>query len=133
MYKSTLPLLFLVVVLLTGCAIPLPPVAGIASSGNVVSQEVDASGFDKVDISHAFEADIEQGDSFSVEVKIDDNLLEYLNAVQQGDTLKIGFKSGAPPAIRNATMEATITMPELTGLDLSGASEVAISGFKSDN
>jgi len=96
----------------------------------VVTQEEAISDFDKVDISHSFVVDIKQGENFSVIVRVDDNLVEQLQVEKFGSTLKIGLKTGIS-IVSNATLEAEITMPELTGLDLSGASSATISGFKS--
>lgn len=120
---------FLLVPVLAGCT--LLPEVSIAGSGRVVTQEFTLTGFDKVDVSHAFKVDISQGDTFSVVIRIDDNLVEYLEVVKRGSTLKIGLKPARRYGIRNATLEAQVTMPELTGLDLSGASHAIITGFKS--
>jgi hypothetical protein len=129
--------LILSALMLSGCGvIPSPldlirrPVS-ITGSGNVVTREEAITGFDKVDVSHAFTVDISQGDTFSVVVRVDDNLVQYLEVVKQGSTLHIGLKPGYIYTITKATMQAEVTMPELTGLDLSGASHVAITGFKS--
>jgi len=97
----------------------------------VVTQEEPITGFDKVDISYSFEANISQGESFSVVIRADDNLVEHLQVVKQGSTLKIGLKPNRDYTIINATMEAEVTMPELVGLDLSGSSDANVSGFES--
>ena len=126
MLKYKMLVLFLLVALLVGCT----PLGGtITASGNVVTQEEAISGFDKVEVSHAFKVDISQGDTFSVVVRIDDNLLQYLEVVKQGSTLKIGLKTDR--ITRDSTLEAEVTMPQLTGLDLSAASQATITGFKS--
>ena len=119
-------ILFLAVALISGCV----PVA-ITGSGNVVTQEESITGFDKVDISQAFNVEIKQGESFSVIIRVDDNLVEHLQVVKQGSTLKIGLKPNRDYTIINATMEAEVTMPELVGLDLSGSSDANVSGFES--
>jgi hypothetical protein len=125
MFKSKTFVLFLAGILLAGCgSIP------ITGSGNVVTQEEAITGFDKVDISYSFEANISQGDTFSVVIRADDNLVEYLQVVKEGNTLQIGLKPNHPE-IRSATLEAEVTMPELAGLDLTGASHVTVTGFKS--
>jgi hypothetical protein len=125
MFKSKMLVLFLAGILLAGCgSIP------ITGSGNVVTQEEAITGFDKVDISYSFEVDISQGDTFSVVIRVDDNLVEYLQVVKLGNTLQIGLEPNHPD-IRSATLQAEVTMPELAGLDLSGASHVTITGFKS--
>ena len=125
MFKSKMFVLFLAVILLAGCGSRT-----ITGSGNVVTQEEAITGFDKVDISHAFHVDISQGDTFSVVVRADDNLVEYLRVIKEGNTLQIGLVPN-PPNIRSATLQAEVTMPELTGLDMRGASHVTITGFKS--
>jgi hypothetical protein len=123
------------IVVSLACALPeLPSISQeiLTGSGNVVTQEEAISDFDKVDISHSFGVDISQGESFSVVIRIDDNLVEHLQVEKQGSTLKIGLKPDVS-IVSNATLEAEITMPELAGLDLSGASDATISGFKSTN
>ena len=131
---STLGLGLVLVALLAGCTLAeeiSSKVTSITGSGNVVTQEENITGFDKVDVSHAFKVDISQSEAFSVVVRIDDNLVEYLEVVKRGSTLKIGLKPGRSYNIRKATMKAEVTMPELSGLELSGASQGAITGFKS--
>jgi hypothetical protein len=136
MKKCILFTLIVVVPLLSACAgIPgigdVVPVPGeeIRGSGNVVTQDFDLTGFDKVDVSHAFTVDTSQGDTFSVVVSIDDNLVEYLRVEKSGSTLKIGLAPNRDYASTHATAE--VTMPELTRLELSGASHGTISGFTS--
>jgi hypothetical protein len=126
MFKLIMLFVMIVAVMLSGCV----PVT-LTGSGNVVTQEEPLTGFDKVDISHSFEVKISQGESFSVIIRVDDNLVEHLQVVKQGNTLKIGLKPNRDYTIRDATMQAEVTMPELTGLDLSSASHATISGFKS--
>jgi autotransporter translocation and assembly factor TamB len=124
MFKQIMVIAVLVAVLLSGC-IPTT----ITGSGNVVTQEESLSGFDSVDVSHNFEVSITQGESYSVVIRVDDNLVEHLDVGVQGSTLKIGLMDNRDYTILNATMEAEVTMPVLTGLELSGNSHAAITGF----
>jgi len=126
MYKIRTLIVILAAILLFGCA-----QVRITGSGNVVTQEEGITGFDKVDISQSFSVDITQGESFRVVIRVDDNLVEHLNVVKQGSTLKIGLDPSRAYTIVNATMEAEVTMPELVGLDLSGSSDANVSGFES--
>jgi hypothetical protein len=126
MYKVKALIPILTTLFLIGCA-----QVTITGSGNVVTQEEDLTGFDKLDVSGSFNVDVMQGENFRVVVRVDDNLVEHLDIVKQGSTLKIGLKPNRIYNIRNATMEAEVTMPELVGLDLSGSSEANISGFES--
>jgi hypothetical protein len=125
MYKIKALIPLLATVLLIGCA-----QVRITGSGNVVTQEEAITGFDKVDISQSFSVDITQGENFRVVIRVDDNLVEHLNIVKQGSTLKIGLDPNRAYTIVNATMEAEVTMPELLGLDLSGSSDANVSGFE---
>lgn len=125
----TLAFGFILVILTTSCTLVSEP-ATITGSGNVVTREEAFTDFDKVDVSHTFKVDVSQGDTFRVVIRIDDNLVEHLQVTQQGNTLKIGLKPGRYN-IRRATMEAEVTMPELTGLELSGASHGTVTGFES--
>ena len=125
MRKSEMFVLFLAVILLAACGLRT-----IAGSGNVVTREEAITGFDTVEISYSFETSISQGDTFRVIIRADDNLVEYLQVVKVGSTLQIGLVPN-PPTIRSATMQAEVTMPELSGLDVSGAGDVTITGFKS--
>lgn len=126
MHKVRTLILLLAILFLMGCA-----QVTITGSGNVVTQEEALTGFDKLDVSGSFNVDVMQGENFRVVVRVDDNLVEHLDIVKQGSTLKIGLKPNRIYNIRNATMEAEVTMPELVGLDLSGSSEANISGFES--
>jgi ribosomal protein L31 len=104
----------------------------LAGSGNVVAQEEPITDFGKVAVSHAFHVNISQGPGFSVVIRADDNLFEYIQVTKLGDTLKIGLKPGRRCCNGSVTLEADVSMPELTGLDLSGASYANITGFESD-
>ncbi len=136
MKKHVLLTLIVMVPLVSACC-GLPDLSGlipasgdvIQGSGTLVTEEFDLSGFDMVDVSHAARVTISQGDTFSVVVSIDDNVLEYLQVEKQGSTLKIGLDPRHNYRDTRATAE--VTMPELTGLALSGASRGTIGGFKS--
>lgn len=117
--------------LITGCA--PPQIERIAGSGNVVTQEFDLSGFDKVDISYGFITSVRQGDAFGVVIRIDDNLLDELRVEVEEGMLVIGFQPHHAYNIQNATMQAVVVMPKLTGLDLSGGTRTTITGFASDS
>jgi hypothetical protein len=124
------------VVFLASCSLPDVVTGGIGrsvtGSGNLVTLEQPFEDFQRVDISHAFQAEVTQGDAYSVVITIDDNLAEYLDVRVVGDTLQVGFDRNGPFTMRNTTMRAQITMPELTGVAGSGASQVRVSGFASD-
>jgi predicted small secreted protein len=124
---SVLFIVVLVGALLAACNIQGSTVVG---SGNIVEHKVEAAGFDRVEAGGAFQVSIRQSESYSVVVRIDDNLVRCLDAYVSGGKLTLGIRSEC--WIANVTrMEADITMPALTGLELSGASRGTITGFDS--
>jgi hypothetical protein len=115
--------------LLAGCG--LLRSVSITGSGDIVTREEAFTGFDKLAVSHGFEVDILQGEAFSVLVRIDDNLEQELELTKSGSTLRIGLKRNRSYSLRDAALEATVTMPELTGLELSGGTRGTLTGFSS--
>lgn len=131
MFRTILIILLIAGALLAACTVPVPVINTLRGSGNTVTQTYDFSDFDKVVISHAFEADITAADTYQVEVTVDDNLVEHLRIEQEGDTVTIGLAPNT--GVINATQKARITLPRLVGLEASGASHVDVSGFKSSD
>lgn len=126
MFKLRMPVLLVVAALLAGCG-----AVSLTGSGNVVTQEQAITGFDKIGVSQGFQVEVRQGDTFSVIIRVDDNIVEHLEVARKGDTLKIGLKPNRSYRLKNTTLEAEVTMPTLVGLDLSGGSRATITGFTS--
>lgn len=114
----------MVAVLLSGCLLGV-----VTGSGNLVTREMDLSGFTRVAAGSAFEVEIIQGDSYNVIITADDNLFDYIRVDKDGDTLEIRLKSNYNYGF--LTLRARVTMPSLYGLDLSGATKATVSGFDS--
>lgn len=117
----------LVIAMLAGCTFNTANV--VTGSGRTTTKDYDFSGFTKVDIGSAFESAITRGDGYKTSVTIDDNLVDYLDVRQDGDTLRIGLKPRLSLGFRNVTLKAQITMPDVQGLNLSGATRTNITGF----
>jgi hypothetical protein len=116
--------------LLAGCDVDDGDGDGVRGSGNVVSEEMALADFTSIEAANAFEVDITQSDTFAVTIRVDDNILDLVDVSKEGDTLRIGLEQGV--SLRgDVTLEAEITMPELEGLELSGASKASVSGFQS--
>ncbi|MEO1171459.1 MAG: head GIN domain-containing protein [Myxococcota bacterium] len=94
---------------------------------------LDGEKFTRISASSAFEIEVRQGSEHTAEIIVDDELKEALIARVRGGTLELGLenrdsfwgrkKSG------NKTMRAKVTLPRLTGLDLSGATDVNLIGI----
>ena len=121
--------LAIVVIMLTGCTVSFG--TRITGSGPIVTTELDLSRFTAVAAGSAFEVEITRSDKHSVTVSVNENLVERLDVDVSDDTLRIYLKPGIG-ITGNATLKAKVTMPELTGLDLSGATRTTLAGFNAN-
>lgn len=99
----------------------------IIGSHNMVTQNAGLSNFNSLNISQSFNVDVTKGESYSVVYTIDDNLIEYLDIYVSANELYIGLDSDYN--YRDITIEAEITCPDITRLELSGASRADINDF----
>lgn len=99
-------------------------------SGVTKIEKREVAGFKKVDVSGAIEVEVIAQKDFGVEVEADDNLLEYVKTEVDGETLKIYTKSRI---WKHNKIRVVISMPELTGAEVSGASKVTANNVKTDS
>jgi len=102
---------------------------GLIGSGNLETEEYAFTDFTKVEISSAFEFEIQQSSSYNISVTADDNVMEYVQVSQDGQTLKIGLRTVT--WLGPVTLRASVTMPQLSDLTVSGASRGTVSDFSS--
>ncbi len=122
--------LLAIILALAVVAIPLAG-CGIASGGPVSTRTYDIKDFTGVVVGSAFKVEITRADTFSVSVTANENLFDHLEIVKSGSTLRIRTRSVSFSF--NPTLEAKVTMPALDSLEVSGASRVTASGFKSSS
>jgi hypothetical protein len=127
--KSILGAATVTLLLLAGCTMYAPPT--IVGAGQPVTAEKDLSGFSKIDASSAFQVDVSWADGYSVVITVSEKVTPYLDVTVQGDTLRISLKPGLTVTGATGPMVAKVTMPKLTGLNLSGATHTNVGGFKS--
>ncbi|HXZ30067.1 MAG TPA: DUF2807 domain-containing protein, partial [Dehalococcoidia bacterium] len=101
----------------------------LIGSGNLETKEYVFTNFTRVEISSAFEFEIKQSGSYSINVTANDNVIDYVQVSQVGQTLKIRLMT--IPSLRLVTLRASVTMPQLHGLTASGASHGTVSDFSS--
>lgn len=109
----------------TGREFNLPVI--VASSENLVTREYSLSGFTGIETSLTCSMDVRQGDTYSITLQLPENVADKVEVQEDRGILTI--KPSADFWLRNNIIHAAITMPELTGLDLSGAAEVDFTGF----
>lgn len=84
--------------------------------------------FDRLEMGSAFHIEVEQANTFSVEVRGDRRNIDDLDVFKSGSTLIIQFDDNAN---RRHDTHIYITMPTLKAVNFSGASVSKIRGFES--
>lgn len=103
----------------------------ITGSGELETRIFEYSDFSRLEVGGSFEVSVARADSYSISITADDNLFPYIEVQKSGDTLKIGLKGLR--SYRNTTERATVSMPDLRGLNISGASKGKVSSFSSSH
>jgi hypothetical protein len=116
----------------------------LVGSGNLTTEDYAFTDFTKVEVGSAFEFEIKQSSSYSINVTADDNVIDYVAVWRDGQTLHISLTRplrigavtlrigpGIFPILGPVTLRASVTLPQLNGLTASGASHGTISDFSS--
>ncbi|MGD8505874.1 MAG: head GIN domain-containing protein [Candidatus Bathyarchaeota archaeon] len=103
----------------------------VVGSGIFDTEKKDLTDFTIVEVGWGFEVKISQSDSYSINIKADDNMFDYIEVSQTGDTLTIGLKWDY--SYQNVTLKAEITMPDLHELTLSGGTHGTAKEFTSSH
>ncbi len=104
--------------------------SGVQGSGTAKSEQRNVSGFSKIDAGGAVNLEITTQGNFGVTVEADDNLLQYIKTDVSSGTLKIYSEGRISP---KTGINIKISMPELSGLDISGASKANVANAKADS
>ncbi len=102
----------------------------IEGSGDMETRELNLKEFDKIDVGSAFDLEITLGDEQKVLMTIDDNLWDNLEAEVHGSTLEIGWDRNCDP---DGDCTVVIVVRKLKAMDIHGAAEVEIEGYRGDS
>ncbi len=100
----------------------------VTPSGNVVEQEFKLNNFTRIEMGNAFAIKVRKGSPFGIFARGDETDINDLDVyVDRGGTLVARYKN-----VRNRRykMDFDVTMPDLQGVNLSGASNTTIDGFR---
>ena len=95
----------------------------IHGNGNEITKTFNVDEFEFIDASNAFEIEVLVGESQSVKVSTDENIMEYVKVFVKGNKLYLGMESGHS---YNENVKATISVESLKGIDLSGACKIDV-------
>ena len=99
----------------------------IRGNGKIETKAFPQNNFNAVSIVGGWIADIQYGETFSIQIETDENIFPYLDVFLTGTTLNIGFKSGY--SISPTQCKVSITMPALIKLQTAGSLTAVISSF----
>ena len=99
----------------------------LIDSGKLQTQQKNLSGFTIINIQSGFQAQISHGDSYSVSITADNNVINRIDVSQTGNTLTIGLQLTS--IFNIGTLKAQITMPDLQEIHLSGGANANVAGF----
>jgi hypothetical protein len=121
----------LLALLLTACSAGtvLNPIRG---NGNMQVEERELAEFNHIEFSGIGDMDIQIGESSSVSISAEENILPYVLTLVEGDTLRIYTENGVSldPSTR---ISYSITTTSLEALDLSGIGNTSIASLETDS
>ena len=133
MKRALIPVLaltgILAVLILPGCDESTPP-------GEVITEKKEFSNFSYIEVGSAFDIDITRSDTYGVTISADESLFDYVEVSKSGSKLKIYLNPRhifTDFTLGNKVLKAIITMPNLYGLDISGASDGTVTDFSSNS
>lgn len=104
----------------------------IIGSGDVVTQTIDVSNFDRVTLEGFGSVFITQGQTESLSVQTDDNLISLLDINVQGRELKLGVKRGFS-ITPSQSLTFNLTVQDLSAITLDGSGDFFVEPLQSDS
>jgi hypothetical protein len=115
--RLVMALLLVVILALTGCN------ARVTGSGDLITETREVSNFDAIVLSGSGEVVVTQGESESLSIESDDNIMEHVESKVENGTLKLGFKTGIN-FISPTHLVFQVGVVELSNLSISGSGEI---------
>ncbi len=97
------------------------------------SQDYDLNGFDSVDVSTGYDAEITVGEGFSVRAETKGGDLDWLKLYVKGDTLYITRKQNISWNWSGPKTTVYVTMPSLVSLEVSSGADAIAEGVDAEN
>jgi hypothetical protein len=129
--KHFLRLILIVLFFLPSMACGLFSMNAVNGSGNIITQTIDVSNFDRVSLEGSGDVYIDQGQTESLTIEADDNILPLLETKVRGSELILTTK---PNQNINPSQKIVyrITVKDLNGVSLKGSGNFYIDPLKSD-
>ena len=129
--KKSILIVCLIIIMTVGLLLGCTRVSLDAENGFTTTRNYDFTDFTSIEIGYAFELEVIPADTYSISINASESTFDRIEVTKSGDKLKIGIDSLLFHSYRSP--RAKITMPEVKGLYISGASEGNVSGFSSSH
>lgn len=90
----------------------------LKGNGNITEKTYPVSAFNEMEIDGVFDVYLTQGNSESVKLSIDDNLLPYVKVSNDGDKLIVKWEKRKDESVNNVHSNLYITLKDITRLEL---------------
>lgn len=118
MKNFTVLIISLLILTSTSC---IYNIKGIDGNGNIITEEKTPGSFSKIDASGAFDIILKQGETESVSIEADENLMEYIIVNNNSGRLIIDNKENISPT---HDIIITVTFRDLNYIEVSGACDI---------
>lgn len=107
---------------------------GEKGSGNVITQKRDVANFDTLQISYPAQVVVSQGQSESLSIHAEDNVIADIRTQVNGDQLVIeAVRRNSVHVIPTKPVEIRIVVKDLSKVDFRSAGQVRVEGLKTDD
>ncbi|NMC47389.1 MAG: DUF2807 domain-containing protein [Chloroflexi bacterium] len=117
--------------LMSACVLPIQNTR-IQGSGNLVSETREVSGFNGIILSGLGDLEIKVGDTESLTIEADDNVINHIESYVSGSTLHIGFERFFN-IIPSGGISYTLTVKDLNRIEVSGYGDVYLASLDTDS
>lgn len=132
--RSIISILIILPLLAIGCAsLPATTVNVTRGSGRVVSENRDVKDFQGVSLSGSGDLIITQGNSETLRIDAEDNILPLIESEVRGGTLYLGFKPNSGSITTNVPVKYTLSVKILNAINLSGSGSVQADNLKANS
>jgi DUF4097 and DUF4098 domain-containing protein YvlB len=104
----------------------------VVGSGDIVNQTIDVSNFDRVTLEGFGDVYIEQGQTESLSVQTDDNIISLLDIKVKGSELMLGVKRGHS-VTPSQSITFNLTVQDLSAIRLDGSGAYHVEPIKSSS
>lgn len=102
-------------------------------SGKVITQTREVNDFTAIEVDYPAQITVVQGDSVSVKIEAEDNVLPGLRTRVRNDTLEIDYKAEEGEHVNpTKTVKITVVVKDLKDIDFDSAGDLTLNGIETD-